>query len=259
MHNLPILISIPHGGSMVPEKLTNNIMLSPLDILEDSDAFTHDIYDIGNHAEYVIKADIARAIIDLNRSVDQLPPNHPDGVIKSHTCYDKKIYKHQKSPNKDTIDSLIRSYYLPYHNQLKHVLNTNGHIKLALDCHSMAAVGPNNSNDKGKKRPLMCLGNVWGKTCSSFMINQIARCFCRSFGFKSTDIQINKPFAGGYITQTYGLERIPWIQVEISRALYLTDKYFDPQRLQINTNRLNELNQMFKMGLMLYFNNNKEG
>ncbi|ETR71177.1 MAG: N-formylglutamate amidohydrolase [Candidatus Magnetoglobus multicellularis str. Araruama] len=230
-------------------------MISPLEILEDSDAFTHDIFDIGDHAEFIIKADIARAVIDLNRSKNQLPPKYPDGVIKSHTCYDQQIYKHGKSPNKDTIEKLIHSYYLPYHQQVKHVLKTSPHIILALDCHSMAAVGPNNSKDKGKKRPLMCLGNVWGKTCSDFMIKQISESFCRSFGFKSTDIQINKPFSGGYITQTYGIGSIPWIQVEISRDLYLNPKYFDPQSLQINFNRLNELNQMFYMGLMLYFHN----
>jgi len=253
MNKLPILISIPHGGSTIPQELKKDIMISQLEILEDSDAFTHEIYDIGDHAEYIFKADIARAVIDLNRSVDQLPPKFLDGVIKSHTCYGKRIYKHGKSPNNDKFETLIQSYYVPYHKQIKHVLTKDPHIKLALDCHSMASVGPKYSSDQGRKRPHMCLGNVWGKTCSTFIINQISESFCRSFGFKSTDIQINEPFSGGYITQTYGVGSIPWIQVEISRDLYLTPKYFDTQSLQMNINRLNELNQMFHMGLMLYF------
>jgi len=253
LHKLPILISIPHGGSLIPEALQNNIMISPFDVLEDSDAFTRDIYDIGDHAEYVIKSDIARAVIDLNRSVDQFPPEFPDGIIKSHTCYGKQIYKQGQSPGKDKTESLIQSYYVPYHTQIKNVLTQNPHIKLALDCHSMASVGPKYSKDREKKRPLMCLGNVWGKTCSAVMINQIAGHFCQSFGFQPTDIQINEPFSGGYITQTYGMGRIPWIQVEISRELYLTARYFDCQSLQMNINRLHELNHMFKMGLILYF------
>jgi len=252
LSRLPILISIPHGGRLIPEDLQKDIMISPLDVLEDSDAFTHEIYDMSDHAEYVYKADIARAVIDLNRSVDQIPPEFPDGIIKSHTCYGKQIYKQGRSPGKDKTESLIQSYYVPYHTQINDVLTQNPHIKLALDCHSMASVGPQYSKDKGKKRPLMCLGNVWGKTCSALMINQIATYFCQSFGFQSSDIRINEPFSGGYITQTYGMGPVPWIQVEISRALYLTERYFDSQTLQININRLHELNRMFKMGLMLY-------
>lgn len=251
LHKLPFFISIPHGGKLIPEDLQNDIMLSPFDILEDSDAFTHEIYDMGEHAKYVFKADIARAIVDLNRPVDQFPPEFPDGIIKSHTCYGKQIFK--QSPSNDRIESLIQSYYKPYHEQIKHVLTQDPHIELALDCHSMASVGPKYSKDTGKKRPLMCLGNVWGKTCSEPVITQLSECFCASFGFKETDIQINKPFSGGYITQTYGMGDIPWIQIEISRELYLSAKYFDPQSLKMDINRLNELNQMFQAGLMLYF------
>jgi len=251
LHKLPILISIPHGGNFIPDNVKKDIMISPFDILEDSDAFTHEIYDMGDHAEYVFKSDIARAVIDLNRPIDQFPPEFPDGIIKSHTCYGKQIYK--RFPYKDKIKALIQSYYEPYHKQIKHALADDPHIELALDCHSMASVGPKYSKDKGKKRPLMCLGNVWGKTCPASVIIQMSECFCCSFGFKSTDIQINKPFSGGYITQTYGMGNIPWIQVEISRALYLSAKYFDPKSLQMNINRLNELNHMFQEGLRLYF------
>ena len=253
MQSLPIIISIPHGGSFIPSDLKKDIILSPLDILEDSDAFTLDIYDISETAEYVFKADIARAIIDLNRSKTQLPPQYFDGVIKSHTCFGKQIYRNGKSLDKSKIQTLIQSYYEPYHNQIKDVIKKNSHIQLALDCHSMASVGPEYSNDKGKERPLMCLGNVWGQTCSEDVMNQLSECFSRSFGFKSTDIQINKPFAGGYITQTYGMSYIPWVQVEISRALYLNSTYFNYQSLQMNINRLKELRQMFQMGVMEYF------
>jgi len=253
MDKLPILISIPHGGQFIPDSMKDRIMLSSEDIFDDSDAFTRDIYDIGNHAEYVFKTDIARAVIDLNRSLDECPPNYPDGVIKSHTCYDKQIYIKGLAPDQHTIKKLIQSYYLPYHHNINKAL-AEKKIAFALDCHSMAAIGPLNAKDKGKKRPLICLGNAWGQTCSEWLINRISECFCTSFGFRSSDIVINKPFAGGYITQTYGKSPIPWIQVEISRELYLASKFFNRQTLQMkDANRLNELNQMFQAGLDLVF------
>jgi len=255
MNKLPIVISIPHGGHLIPESMKKNVMLSSLDLLDDSDAFTQDIYDIGNYAEHVFKTDIARAVIDLNRSLGQLPPKYPDGVIKSHTCYGKQIYKKGMEPDKNLINQLIQSYYLPYHVKIKNTLmNKKNNIALALDCHSMAAFGPEISKDKGKKRPLMCLGNAWGKTCSEQLITKLSDCFCHSFGFKSNDIKINKPFAGGYITQTYGSKNIPWIQVEMSRALYLSSQYFDRQTLQMkDSKRLQNLNRMFREGLYQFF------
>jgi formiminoglutamase len=254
MNKLPILISIPHGGHFIPESLKKNVMLSSVDLLDDSDAFTQDIYDIGNHAEHVFKADIARAIIDLNRSLDQLPPKFPDGVIKSHTCYGKQIYQKGMEPDQNLINQLIQSYYLPYHDQIKKTLINPNKIALALDCHSMAAIGPEIAKDKGEKRPLMCLGNAWGKTCSEQLITKLSDCFCRSFGFQPHDIKINKPFAGGYITQTYGNINVPWIQVEMSRALYLSPKYFDRRTLQMkDSKRLQNLNQMFQDGLDQFF------
>ncbi|KPA12758.1 N-formylglutamate amidohydrolase [Candidatus Magnetomorum sp. HK-1] len=253
MKKFPIIISIPHGGSFIPYDLKDDILLSPLDLLEDSDAFTQEIYDISDSAEYVIKANIARAIVDLNRSIEQLPPEYPDGIIKSHTCYGKQIYKNGKSPDLLKTKELINEYYLPYHEELKTALISNNRIELALDCHSMAAVGPEISKDKGKKRPLMCLGNVWGQTCPTPIINHLSECFCQSFGFQTEDIQINLPFAGGYITKTYGKSRIPWIQVEMSRALYLSPQYFDSHTLKIDSNRLKELNKMFHAGLSIFF------
>ncbi|MBF0450325.1 MAG: N-formylglutamate amidohydrolase [Candidatus Magnetomorum sp.] len=255
MKTLPVLISIPHGGTYIPEELKGSIQLSPLDLIDDSDAFTREIYDIKERATSVIKADILRAIVDLNRSIDQRPPDFPDGIIKSHTCYGKQIYHKGKEPDSNQINDLIQSFYQPFHESLKNAqVQLTDVIELALDCHSMAAIGPEISKDQGKNRPLMCLGNLWGQSCSDDAMNHLADCFCQSFGFKSTDIQTNQPFAGGYITQTYGKQTIPWIQVEMSRALYMTSPYFDRQTLQIDSHRLTVLNQNFQAGLALYFN-----
>jgi len=255
MNILPLLISIPHGGTLIPEDIKDNVCLSDLDLLDDSDAFTIEIYDIGHKAQNVIKSDIRRAIVDLNRSLDQRPPDHPDGIIKSHTCYGKEVYQKEKPLNLYQIDLLIRSYYLPFHETLKNALiDMVDTIKLALDCHSMAAIGPEISNDYGKNRPLMCLGNLWGQTSSHETMQHLADCFSRSFNINRKDISMNVPFAGGYITKTYGKQTIPWIQVEMSRELYLVPPYFDRETLTMDKNRLKELNEQFLASLVLYFN-----
>lgn len=258
MKKLPVLISIPHGGTQIPMELWDRVCLSPVDLLDDSDAFTRQIYGLGKHVYFEVQAKIARAFVDLNRAPNDRPPQNPDGIIKSMTCYQRPIYKIGDMPDETLANHLIKTYYEPYHRQIQQIqMKTSTSrrvaIELALDCHSMAAVGPAIAPDPGQKRPMICLGNRFHETSSSEMIETLADCFRQSFAVSAEDVAINEPFAGGYITRTYGAKPIPWIQVEISRALYLESPYFNRETLEMDPLRLRELNHMFAEGLRLFF------
>ena len=67
------------------------------------------------------------------------------------------------------------------------------------------------------------------------------------------DVVMNKPFAGGYITRTYGEGALPWVQVEMNRSLYLSEPWFDVETLTIQPERLQYLNQRFRKTLTLFF------
>ena len=54
---------------------------------------------------------------------------------------------------------LLDKYYGPYHKQMEEQIK-NPDIKLAVDCHSMAAKSPPIEADVGAVRPLICLGNL---------------------------------------------------------------------------------------------------
>jgi len=74
----------------------------------------------------------------------------------------------------------------------------------------------------------------------------------QAFGLKSDDVTINRPFAGGYITRTYGRKPIPWIQVELNRTFYLTPEFFDPVTSTIDPNRLSQLREMMAATLRMF-------
>ena len=246
MEKLPILLSIPHGGTTIPAELKDRIILSTEDMFDDGDAFTREIFDLKHRVSQVVTSDIARAFVDLNRDPIDLPPRNPDGVVKSHTCYGREIYKKDCAPDSKLIDTLLGKYYYPYHDRIAEILdNQQKSLKLALDCHSMAGMGPNIGPDPGQRRPLICLGNRNGQTCSPDIINHLARCFKEEFALKESDISINQPFSGGFITQTYGGNPIPWIQVEISRYLYLLPPFFKRSTMFINQDHLRRLNSKF--------------
>jgi len=250
---LPVLISIPHCGYRVPEELKDRILLSTKDIFDDSDTFAGDIYNIESRVFNLFKADIARAFIDLNRPSSEFPPKNPDGVIKSRTCHDLLIYKKGKEPDQSLRNSLLEKYYEPYHRRIKEALE-HPEIRLGLDCHTMDIFGPVKAIDAGKKRPMICLGNLSGKSCSQEIIDCLTACFIQAFGLGPSEVTQNRPFQGQHITRAYGKNPVPWVQVEMSKALYMKPPYFDEKTLKIDNGFLRELNEKFEEALSLFFN-----
>ena len=249
---LPVLLSIPHGGILIPEEVKERVCLSRHDLFDDTDAFTREIYDLGSKAAAVVTTGIARAFVDLNRAPHDLPPGNPDGVVKSHTCFAKPVYRKGFELDSKLTRTLLRRYYHPYHRKIRQTVLLSD-IKLALDCHSMAEVGPPIAPDAGEKRPAVCLGNVNGTSCDESVIEKLAESFRKSFDLSWNQVKINQPFSGGYITRTYGRKPISWVQVEISREMYLSPPWFDRHSLKIDPERLNHLSLMFEKALILFF------
>lgn len=252
MNKLPFLISIPHGGREIPIEIQSDVCITEKDLFDDSDSFTQEIYNAEDIVEYHIVCNIARAFVDMSRSKDQLPPDFSDGLIKSATCYNKQIYYSDRQPNKITIEKLISKYYDTYHKKIEDNLKSDN-IILALDCHSMAVIGPEISPDKGKPRPMVNLGDAEGKACNPKITTLLKHNFMDVFGFNDFEVSINKPFKGGYITRKYGNNPKPWIQIELNRKLYLSTELFDYSKLKMKTNKLNELNTKFREVLKLFY------
>jgi len=254
LNKLPVLLSIPHGGTKKPPELDGHLCITQHDQFDDSDPFVVELYDLGDKVQRVIKTDIARTFVDLNRSLLDLPPQNPDGLIKSSTCYEKPIYIKGREPDDSLTNMLIELYYKPYHRAIQKSISELD-LQLCLDCHSMAAIAPGISPDGNKtNRPKFCLSNNDGKTCSEEMLDLLASSLSESFGIERKDISLNDPFHGGHITKTYGNNPIPWIQVEMNRDLYLSKEWFDHETLVIDKKRLQQLNQMFENTLVSFFN-----
>ncbi len=249
---LPLLISIPHGGTKIPEEVASHVCLSAKDLFEDSDSFTRDIYGIEDDVLTLVQADVARAFVDVSREISDRPPENPDGIIKSKTCHGHTIYSSPTFPDESIFKTLVQKYYDPYHKKIQDVLNTPGGIKLALDCHSMEPVGPTISPDQGKERPLICLGNNNGKSCPNEWMEKLVASFQDSFGLEEGEVTINSPFAGGYITRRYGNNPLPWVQIEMNRKLYLADPWFNQEKLTVDSRRLDQLRANFAKGLMSF-------
>jgi len=255
---LPVLVSIPHGGWKVADEIKDAWALSERDAFHDGDPLTARIYDFHDRVEHQLVMEFYRAVVDLNRSPDDIAPANPDGVIKSRTCWNVPVYRQDTLPGAELVKSLLDRYYYSYHRLLEEKLKTSG-LKLILDCHSMAAQSPPIEKDAGAIRPLVCLGNLGDEngeiepvmdriTCEPSLIRFMAEEFKRVFANEDLEVDppavatMNVPFNGGYITRRYGGRGIPLVQIEMSRALYLNKASFDESTLTVGKSRIDDLN-----------------
>ncbi len=256
---LPLLVSVPHGGYTIPLDLQPNVSLSYSDIFPDSDPYTRSIYSFKNEVMYYHDAVIARAIVDLNRREDDLPPHNRDGVIKSHTIFGKKIYRDGTQPDRQKIKELLERYYHPFHNRLQENLD-DPNLLCGLDCHSMLEYPPGDDFKDDNPRPFICLsnnGDEFGEgeegelTCSPYLLNLLADCLRHEFPDEAKNIVLNTPFKGGQISVAHSKE-LPWIQVELNRRAYLKNPWFDPATLTVDIKRLRELRQKFLLSFAAF-------
>ena len=87
---LPVILSVPHGGFIIPDEVRDICVLKDSDIIRDSDEGAVEIYGpLKNEVAAFFSTDIARAVIDLNRAEDD---RKDDGVVKVHTCWGTQVY-----------------------------------------------------------------------------------------------------------------------------------------------------------------------
>lgn len=209
---LPLLLSLPHAGLLVPDTVSDICGLSRAEIAHDGDEGAAQIYGpLKGEVQQFVTTETARAVVDVNRAADDF---RKDGVIKTHTCWDVRIYT--RAPTDQEIQTLLREHHTPYHKALSKAAATG--VRMGIDCHTMAATGPPVGPDPGQERPEVCLGNGDG-TCPEDWLRGLADCFSNAFGCETS---LNAPFRGGYIIRAHATE-LPWVQIELSRAAFLTD------------------------------------
>jgi formiminoglutamase len=128
-------------------------------------------------------------------------------------------------------------------------------VVLGLDCHSMAEHAPPIEMQPGCSRPLICLGNAYGRSCEMRYAKTLAACFREVFALEVGLVTLNEPFLGGFITRTHGNNPIPWIQLEINRSLYLRPPWYDASKWTVSKDRLEELSFLIVRVLRRFHSN----
>ena len=228
----PFLISVPHGGTEVPDAVRQQLLLSDEDLRYYCDPATRLIFGYRERVAAYIDTRISRMIVDLNRPPLPLPLRDPDGIIKLRTIDGREVWQPGLVPDMHLIHRLLVAHYFPFHQQVDELIDRHD-VRIAFDCHSMLPFGSEHQNDAGKERPLICLGNNGDRrgqakkrsitTCSGECITALATVFKEAFPQENA-VAINEPFSGGFIANAHFWHKgVPWIQIEVNRALYEPD------------------------------------
>ncbi len=119
----------------------------------------------------------------------------------------------------DEVQARIASHWRPYHDALQRLI-AESHSRfgeaILIDCHSKPHEALDAISAPGQPRPDVVLGDRFGAAASASVVERIEAAFA-SAGLR---VARNMPFAGAYITQTYGRpsRRQHAIQIEIDRA-----------------------------------------
>ena len=214
---LPLVANIPHSGLFLPNDIAAQFTTEHLNSLPNSDWHLDQLYDfLPSLGITVLQATHNRYVVDLNRQAKE--PFFGDfwsSVIPENTAFNKSIYQYK--PSLKHIQERIEKYYLPFHHQLKSLLQEKieefGQVYL-LDLHSFLGLIDDD----------ICLGNVKNQTCSELLISTVEK----SFLYQGFQVVRNKTFTGGYITKYYGqLPNVESLQIEVRYHVYLPEDRLD--------------------------------
>ncbi len=261
MKKMPILVIVPHGGTIIPEELEDYPRVAKFDIFYESDACANQIFDFNEEVLGCLHASVSRLFVDLDRSFADVPPSLADGVIKKTTSRGKQIFEGDDFPDDIAISALIRRYHLPFYDAIKKVLAT-GEVRFVIECHTMMSVGGLFSEDAGKPRPLISVQNIMNnakgmiETAPMQMAEEFLRILSREFRREEDTVverfTLNAPMFKGNLLKTFGTGNVPMMRLSLSRALYFTEEYLNLNEMKVDERRIHDLRQRVSRALQLF-------
>lgn len=227
--NSPILISMPHAGTGIPEDIKRRLTPEAA-LLPDVDWHLPILYDMAKELDIsVISAEYARYVIDLNRSPENTslyPGQDVTSLCPIDTFAKSAIYLDGEQPDESEIKTRIEQYWRPYHqklaNELQRIQAIHG-VAILWDAHSIASHVPRFFSGK---LPDLNFGTADSSSCDISLQEALSSTMRKSIHAKAYSNVFNGRFKGGYITRHYGVPNMNKhaLQLEMSQCIYMEEK-----------------------------------
>jgi N-formylglutamate amidohydrolase len=238
----PIVFCSPHSGRFYPEHFLNAARLNAFELRRSEDAFVDLLLKPAAESGVpLIHARFPRAYLDVNREPYELDPRLIEGplpgfantrsmrvaaglgAIPRIVADGQDIYRRRLSMAEAF--ERIEALHKPFHARLHHLVQrarAEFGVALLVDWHSM----PSGEASGGRPTPDFVLGDRFATSCTPQIVDAVEALLRR----KGYSVSRNKPYAGGFITESYGnpAQGTHALQIEASRALYMDERTLTP-------------------------------
>jgi N-formylglutamate deformylase len=233
----PLLVSLPHVGTLIPEALKPRLVERAL-AAEDADWHLERLYafarDLGAS---VIVPRHSRYVIDLNRPPENTPmyagANNTE-LAPTRFFSGDPLYRDGQAPADDEVRDRLQRYWRPYHDaladELARLKTEHGHAVL-WEGHSIRSVLPWLFEGR---LPDLNLGTAKGASCAPRLRAALMQVLAAQQSY--TQVTDGR-FKGGYITRRYGQPQagVHAVQLEMCWSTYMDEAppyEVDPQRAE---------------------------
>ncbi len=253
---LPVVLSSPHSGAFCPPEALALLRAGPEELRALDDGPLDRLAAAGARAGAVaLCARFARAFVDLNRDPAELDPEllaggeRPAGLITSVRAKAglgvvpsrigaSPLWRRPLHPT-EVADRLERAWW-PYHRRLEALCDRQRArfgVVMLLDLHSMPTEV---TITRGRPALDVSIGDRHGTSCAPWLVALVEEVL----GEAGLVCARNQPYAGGYITESYGrpAQGRHALQLELRRSLFLDEVSGAPTaglaRLEVLVERL---------------------
>ncbi len=240
--HVPMVFNSPHSGRIVPPEFGQMTRLPLANLHRSEDTFVDELFsfclDLGAP---MLRALYTRAFLDLNREPYELDaqmfheplpgymnPTSPRvqaglGTLPRIVSEGEEIYRGRIHLQEAL--ARIDGCYRPYHRALTSLINelhAAMEFSLLIDCHSMPSSSVSHLRSANQRNIDVVLGDRFGAACN----RDIAATLEHALEAEGLVVVRNRPYAGGFITETHGSPRHNRhaVQIEINRSLYMDER-----------------------------------
>ncbi len=222
----PLLISIPHAGTALPDGFAAGLTADAL-TLPDTDWHVDRLYDFADELDAnVLSAVYSRYLIDLNRDPGGrsiYPDRDTTALCPTDTFDGTPIYRTGWAPTPSEIERRRERYWLPYHQKLAYELQRLRRFfprVVLYEAHTIRSRVPRFFDDR---LPTFNIGTDCGASADPSLATRIFDSCQPKHGYTRV---LNGRFRGGYITRQYGrpAHGVHAVQLELTQDSYMTEE-----------------------------------
>ena len=220
----PLVVSIPHAGTIIPPDIESRLVSSWL-ARKDADWWLPELYAFaGDLDATVVRTGVSRTVIDVNRDpsgVSLYPGQATTSLCPVDTFDGEPLYVAGQEPGPTEIAQRRITFFDPYHAVLEAELDrlVALHGKVVLyDAHSIRSHAPRLFDGE---LPQFNIGTNGGASCDPGLARRVEAA-CEATGLpRVTDGR----FKGGWITRRYGQpdQGVHAVQMELACRGYIDE------------------------------------